>query len=1300
MKSTPLVIKSTKNIAPGSLKVWNKYTAATSLIKSIDATAAADKDGKNDGNTSKIISGIPTPWARATIFKYAIEATDDGLAKGLKDFYDKIKLEWRALLALIALQRSNDIRVKKIILNGDMDNPSDFKARLGSMLFEEERLWKKPNTALAGNHPYIQLIQCKIDDRYVTVGATSPYSIVFTPPQLKSGKDTLTKFIKDDNWIDPIKCDLTQQELQKIYDTVTYIKEKLGKYAQDLNIGTSSLESALKEYQKGLLDYKNFGVSGKKIKRNNLFNREALFETPFDTLFNAEAKLYERDGRFYKLGQGDQLDFRVEEFLAESKTAVEITFKSGEGEAAIKNTAHLLQVKPKGNKGVPETRYFAVPLSEKGILYFQDKLEDLLDETTGGHTLKAEIKNSDSGKRLKVYLQIEFYTGGPNNETDITTVESVLELSSAANLLNERVVVWPNFISNNWNKYYLYSDLPHNLKNDEVRAFPLLGTIDSNNGIQLQSVNSHLKYIESSSPGSEDTNIKEVKIPVKHPDNASSTILKYEIYESELPFVGIELRVGRDESEKAGYLITKNISNTAKDGERKLEFRDIRQLNDGIVGIDFGSNNTCFSYYSTAQSKQKLITLHNRRRFFIGSERSEDGNEVANGMELFFFNKTETFGQLKSMLVAHNKIRLSDSVNSIKEVVRGGFAVMEKNLPISSGKMKNPEFHYDLEINRNPIDTIHNMKWSPDNDLNSYKYSYLKVLWLQINAELYLEEHKPRILRWAYPSAMSNSMKNLYEILWCEVVQKVKPISPQDGDKFEIESLTEGTAVATYAIQSPASEEDPGGRLAVGTGTMGIGYDVGGSTTDILILINKKGVTSPMLAKQSSILLAAQYLSKAIKKSTRIQGILKDFLRSENIKVFGIEKMNSDNAPYFLNAVFDRLTVDQLKSMYRYFYTKNEKGIFAIVAYVSGLISYYTGQLAARVIKEENIAIDYITKGIYGKGGNIFNWITTVMGDDGTKYYKDCFFAGLGKTIDLDKSIKDLEGKLEDSADDLNTLINKSNTLQEVYKYSPSEILLQKINDLKSKITTLEIEPESSKTKNIPVLKERAKVIEGKLVNLKKGIEMLDSENEDSSPQKSTVKEFEQELVNIKTILDAPDTSSDKDELEKLKRIRDVRINSNVKYQTNPKENKAEVSYGLSMDKQIEKVHNNAEIPEIIGEEGYKYDGKLLNFTDEITEKHLKSFGGQFEYPNEFKKLEEFTDIYCQFVATNRLLDVSIIKKAVKDLSKDYFHAYVESLPQFKTAQDNSEFDFKSPMIILEGMCLLDNVILKECLKD
>ena len=141
MKSSPLVIKSTKNIAPGSLKVWNKYTEATSLIKSIDANAAADKDGKNDGNTSKIISGIPTPWARATIFKYAIEATDDSLAKGLKDFYDKIKLEWRALLALIALHSNgNDIRIKKIVLSGDVNNPSDFKARLGNMLFEEERL--------------------------------------------------------------------------------------------------------------------------------------------------------------------------------------------------------------------------------------------------------------------------------------------------------------------------------------------------------------------------------------------------------------------------------------------------------------------------------------------------------------------------------------------------------------------------------------------------------------------------------------------------------------------------------------------------------------------------------------------------------------------------------------------------------------------------------------------------------------------------------------------------------------------------------------------------------------------------------------------------------------------------------------------------------------------------------------------------------------------------------------------------------------------------------------------------------
>jgi hypothetical protein len=1303
MKYTPLIIKNNSSTATGQPKIWNELNNVQIVIKSIPAAAVVNKDGNKNSSTGKIISGIPTPWARATIFKYALqEKTDGKLSQGLKDFYDKIKVEWRSLIAFIALH-SEDIKVEKIELNGDVSNPSNFKARLGSMLFEEKGLWDDPTSGLADNPPYIQLVKYKVDkNKYVTIGATSPYTILFTPPKVKS--TTLSKFIKRGDWVEPTKCDLNTKELQKIYDTVTYMRDQLGHFNElinnkiktdDLKLNSASLDTMLKKYQQDLKGHSN----GRNIKDFNIFNApKSFFKAPFDILFNAEAKLYQEDGRFYRKRKEGSKAFKVEDFLAPSKNAVEIIFKTKEGENPIKNTAHLLEIKLKDKDGRPANRYFAIPLSDIGIIFFQNKLDLLLDESTDiKHQLKGTIENSPNGagKRLKVELTIEYYAEKGKNDKDTTTVERSYDLPKGVKLHEERIIVWPNFVSTEWKKYYLYSDLPHNLKDNEVKAFPLLGTVNDDKSIVLRQDHDILSYIDLEDAG-ENTNITGVKIPVKNLVNSPNRTLNYEIYESEFPFLGVELRVGSGEQKAAGYLISKSFSKTAKQDELKLEYKEKRTLKEATVGIDFGSNNTCISFSSKADGTQKLVTLYNRRRFFMGSERSDNKNVVANAMELFFFNKSEMTGQLKSMLVAHDTTRLADSINGNSEAVKGGFPIIENNLPISLNKMVDADSKYKLDIKETDVNVIHNMKWSPDPAMNNYKYSFLKTLWLQTNAELYDLQHKPVMLRWAYPAAMGDQLRNNYRIMWKKVANDIKPINISDVIKTE--ELTEGSAVATYAIKSPATKNAPGGRLAVGIGNMGIGYDVGGSTTDILILIKKDNSTSPVLAKQSSILLAAQYLSKAIKRSSRIQEVLRNFLNSKEIEIYGIEKMNNDTAPYFLNAVFDRLSATELQDLYGYLYMHDEKRLFAIVSYVSGLILYYTGQLAARVILEEDVDVDFISKGIYGKGGNIFNWTTTVMPEQSKAYYQECFFAGLGKTKELDKKIADLKNtsntsnKASTPTKNIKDLKAELNALENAFKVFPNDAIKQQIEDLQGEITMLEETNNTQDNIDIATLIIKKGVLEKEFNTLKETAKTVKLD-----AITNRINELQEELKDINSILEKENLKdSNQEKLKGLESIQRVVINSNVEYHTNFKENKSEVSYGLSSDTQINKLDKDEAIPEIVGEEGYTLDGQPLKFTDVITEEHLKSFGGKFKYPKEFKKLEEFTTIYCDFVSKNGMLKVENVTKAVKELSKAHFQGYVQDLPQFSSAKRGATFDFKSPMIILEGMCLLDRVILEE----
>ena len=54
-----------------------------------------------------LISGIPTPWARAKLFKFAfstIAAPDPNInTEGLLQFYNMLHAEWKGLMAVIAL---------------------------------------------------------------------------------------------------------------------------------------------------------------------------------------------------------------------------------------------------------------------------------------------------------------------------------------------------------------------------------------------------------------------------------------------------------------------------------------------------------------------------------------------------------------------------------------------------------------------------------------------------------------------------------------------------------------------------------------------------------------------------------------------------------------------------------------------------------------------------------------------------------------------------------------------------------------------------------------------------------------------------------------------------------------------------------------------------------------------------------------------------------------------------------------------------------------------------------------------
>jgi hypothetical protein len=593
------------------------------------------------------------------------------------------------------------------------------------------------------------------------------------------------------------------------------------------------------------------------------------------------------------------------------------------------------------------------------------------------------------------------------------------------------------------------------------------------------------------------------------------------------------------------------------------------------IGFDFGSNNICVSF-TKAYAQPQLVHFKNRRRFFLGNEiEDEQKMKPAEPNELFFFQNEERLGQLKSMVLVHDEKRLPKGESDIAKAVSGGFPVFEYNVPVSEPVTSTK---YTVRLGTSQAEIYYNMKWSHVDKENKYKEALLKTLWVKIYAELFAEnEAYPAELAWAYPSAMSESTRIQYGLLW-ESVTMQKPLNePYTKAKVaavhatDHKALTESEAVCKYALSSL-------GGMSPSQDILVVGYDVGGSTTDILMILKVKDANGNYinrLIKQSSVLVAASALAESVKKSRKLQMAIQTFVeQNQHIgTIYGIKNINEQTAPYFLNVLFDRLKHEDLDNLYKIFFRTEAKEIFAVSAFITGLLSFYSGQITAKVM-EKYPDIKMVQRGFYGKGGKIFDWLPSVVQGLGEQFYNDCFLAG--------------------------------------------------------------------------VMSYELKVM---------------SEN---SNQPTT----NHQLPTIKLLSSL-----------------------------GGKHHKSEVSFGLSTSQEVD-MSNANEIPEIIGESGYRFNNQEFTNLDRIEVQHLENFDGAFGVPSQFVQLQKFVDLYCQFADRFKLINTQLIRREMEFLPVT-FRNYLTTHPEYVAARERKargdSFDFSSPLIVLEGMCLFERVILGKC---
>ncbi|MEG1860225.1 MAG: hypothetical protein RRY07_01780 [Bacteroidaceae bacterium] len=964
--SKALLIKSYTTLTTGTSGKWNDLNMASSYIQGIQTGKILDD--VNADKIASLISGVPTPWARAKLFKFALDTLNNPdpaiTNSGLTQYYEMLYGEWKGLITIMALH-SDRIRFSKPIILNIKGDDYNIASAFGRMLFNDKDIWSNQDE-LAKNpdaQPYIQLIYY----RDHLVGGTSPLTGCFTGVNYSK----LDSDASDINWYrngkfeDPLPY-INPDQRQKLYLFIKNINSNLDAFEQKINqLRTPSQRISIDGF-KGMSraweeEIRN-GVQT-KLRDKGPIPTYGQLSCPFSLLFESNVPVYMTPEYKFTYINGSECKTigDIQNLLSTDSYVIGWTEDASQRQKLSDAPVYFLQVLDLQSN---TNCYFSLPLSEMGIDIFKNNLSSILGYTESGNThLSATI--NDAGQ-LSVTLVVEI----DGEKVTLNTREYEIDWISDLG----KVIMWPNFVSDNWDKYYLYSEFTVDKSERFLPIFKYDGEI-------IRDGNNHF-LTSSYTPAPSETLNVDFKQLITYPTGLGEDLIKYNIIASNKPIEGLLAMVkqsGKDVN--AGYLML-----------RHSIVEDLTSINisgNAVVGIDFGSNNTCV-YYNANDRGAMPIQFENNRTVLVGKENEDKRANASNDELLFFTNSPAENGQLKSWLHEHDS--RYNPYNQSEEIA-GGVPVNRPNVIVR----KMDEYEITTQAG-----TLHyNMKWLDNTKGLEKKKAYLKSIWLQTCAFLYKNKIKPEEISWSHPGSMMESDVNDYDKIFNDLI-KITPYGRKPSLNAELP--TEAEAVCSFALSQD---------FGLSGDNMFLGIDVGGSTSDILLLSkDPNNNNKASLYRESSVRLAAGVFFEAIIKSETFRQALVNFHESnqKSVYVSNIKDVISEpsKAPYYLNNIFDQLKTSDDYDIFYDTINRDAKFAFTIPAYVTGLLLYYSGMLIGKAIKERNLTqikkIDILS---FGKGGRIFHWLRNSAGPRATKeYYSECLNSGVQLITNVELVVK------------------------------------------------------------------------------------------------------------------------------------------------------------------------------------------------------------------------------------------------------------------------------------------------------
>lgn len=1296
---------NTSAIPSGSLDNWSQLGNTSVFIKNIITPQLS----KNT-NVGQLVSGIPTAFARVDLFKTALDHVATGgegtAANNLVGYYSRLVDEWRGIIACIALDYAH-INVRKIELAysdgkdaSKTANVYEPKGAFGNMLLRRRNRWCEQN--LTDNQtaaPFINIIKY----RGTVVGATAPESLLFTSSGYKCEPADERPWIDvvTGKFIDPLKSSMKPMQIATLYAYVTHLLQGLGgaeEYYNSLLSGEgvdyTSIRTLLAAWQQEIKERAE--RDGIELSIGSTPPVSATFGGPFEKLFCHKDILNGVEGVISEKELSGGVEFDPKNLLLEDTAHIarlDLNISSDD----LKNLPIL--VLSAEVKGMDEKAYFALPLSAEGLNVFGKNVATLVGmsgtSSAIASTLKATYDPSSRTDNLEVILTLVTDSGIRRQFKKVYTSDGEIK--------NKDILIWPNFVSPQWNAYFMYNELPHNGTSSSYRAFPFVGDMDGDYFRIL--VDKDKAPVLLSNDG-KSLHPKISELLVLDNEAVADNPYKYEIYRSNKPFKGVRLL--SPTGNEGGYLLINYSSaqgtNLPHDWMRPGAHASLNPVH---LGIDFGSTNTSIAYSSDNTQEQGFV-FTNQRVSLMGNELP--GKPLfPRENQVFFFQGAGPeikSNAIKSVLTLHDHRRLpalktgdSLKMRNEREVV-GGFPSFADNLPFSNSEENKITLFYPNGVGE--VTQIHNMKWEDTDDDKAHKSAFLRTLMLHVYATLFAQGLVPTSVKWSYPSAMAGQLLLSYQTIW-QSLSHVTPVLENNGNPYSLNisrytnSQSLGSRLGSFGSTDSGSDQTQsdfgggfGGGFEANSGTnAGAGFGSFGSEQSGFGNNGGfdgsfgQGGFSGGFGSSDKQELGQQPTSPATNETTG-----EDFMPDDPEK-----KVSYDPEPlYTMTNANANPSLSEAEAVANFISVKygTETNVLNLCFDVGGsttdISALFYLKNGVTMIKQNSLrfAAQRVSQSVakFPQFKKVISSICSEFGiqmvglnfgnDTYNEHTAPYFFDQIVNRLNDDQ----LESFYLRIAADCPQLMCVNMYVTGLLMFYAGQVAHKLVDDLNK---TSDAEWPARRKPNVRV------TFAGKGARLFQWLNTINSAAANQYYGRMFVMGYGEKHL--------------KDTLAGWQQI--------VLPQLHDDSIKYEVSKGLAKGDTILQRPKNEQPAEIIGESGFELTGndnqpRPIEFTNSITPAMLSQIGVRLRADNTKPQADKFTE-FCGFFyqAARTLFNWSVNPKDLEDACRKIsISGYVQNMPEFRAAKREAQesgkpFSFVAPIIILEGMKFYDNTLLK-----